>query len=378
MSWGTAGPFIEMIDDTHIEKLLARIPDLEEQMAEPDTATNPGKLQTLVREHAALKKMGEKAANYYRAKKTVHEHKELLNSDESDDELRDIAQTELEELESELPRYEDDLLMALLPPDTDENRNAIMEIRAGTGGDEAALFAADLYRMYTHYAENKNWKIDLVDASPSAIGGYKEIVFSVGGEDVYRDLRYESGGHRVQRVPVTESSGRIHTSAATVAVFPEAEPEDDIDIPADEVRVDIFRSSGPGGQSVNTTDSAVRMTHVPTGIVVQCQDEKSQHRNKEKAMKVLKARILDMKRREEAQEQGQKRRALIGSGDRSERVRTYNFPQNRLTDHRVNLTLYSLDRIMEGDLNELTNALRAQDMEIRIGEELESLVAGSE
>jgi peptide chain release factor 1 len=367
-----------MIDDTHIEKLLARIPDLEEKMAEPDTATNPGKLQELVREHAALKKMSEKAASYYRVRKTVHEHKELLNSDESDVELRDIAQTELEEFETELPRYEKDLLLTLLPPDTDESRNAIMEIRAGTGGDEAALFAADLYRMYCRYAENRSWKIELIDASPSAIGGYKEVIFSVGGDDVYGELRYESGGHRVQRVPVTESSGRIHTSAATVAVFPEAEPEDDIDIPTDEVRIDIFRSSGPGGQSVNTTDSAVRMTHLPTGIVVQCQDEKSQHRNKEKAMKVLKARILDMKRREEAQEQGQKRRALIGSGDRSQRVRTYNFPQNRLTDHRVNLTLYSLDRIMEGELDELTNALRKQDMEIRLGEELESMIAGSE
>lgn len=366
-----------MIDDTHIEKLLARIPALELQMADPDTATTPRKLQELVREHASLKKMSEKAENYFQARKTVREHKALLESEERDEELRDIARLELDELEAILPGFEKDLLFALLPPDEDESRNAILEIRAGTGGDEAALFAADLYRMYSRYAESKNWKLDLIDASPNDIGGYKEVIFSVGGDDVYGDLRYESGGHRVQRVPITESAGRIHTSAATVAVFPEAEPQDDIDIPADDVRVDIFRSSGPGGQSVNTTDSAVRLTHLPTGIIVQCQDEKSQHRNKEKAMKVLTARILDMKRQEEARQQGQKRRALIGSGDRSERVRTYNFPQNRLTDHRVNLTLYSLDRIIEGDLSELTGALRAQDMEIRIGEELENMISGS-
>jgi peptide chain release factor 1 len=227
--------------------------------------------------------------------------------------------------------------------------------------------------MYSRYAEHEGWRIGMIDASPSEVGGYKEVVFSVEGTGVYGRLRYEGGGHRVQRVPVTESQGRIHTSAATVAVFPEAEPEDEIEIPHEDVRVDIFRSSGPGGQSVNTTDSAVRLTHLPTGIVVQCQDEKSQHRNKEKAMNVLKARILDMKQQEEAAKMGQTRRSMIGSGDRSERVRTYNFPQNRLTDHRINLTLYSLDRIMDGELAEVLNSLREHDVELRLQAEMKGV-----
>jgi peptide chain release factor 1 len=262
-------------------------------------------------------------------------------------------------------------MVSLLPPDPNDDRNAIMEVRAGTGGDEAALFAGDLFRMYSRFAEEKGWKLRLIDVSPSEIGGYKEVVFSIEGKGgVYGQLRYESGTHRVQRVPETESQGRIHTSAATVAVFPEAEEQDDIDIAPDEIRVDIFRSSGPGGQSVNTTDSAVRLTHLPTGIVVQCQDEKSQHRNKERAMSVLKARILDQKQREEAERKGDVRRSQIGSGDRSGRIRTYNFPQNRLTDHRINLTLYSLDRVIEGNLGELIAALRDHDIALRLEEEV--------
>jgi len=358
-----------MIDSAPIDRALARLTEIESQLADPSVAADRRRYRDLVREHAALKKLEEHASRYSSILDEVNGHRELMASEEADSEIKDLAREEIEGLEKDLEAAERDLMLALLPPDPNQARNAIVEIRAGTGGDEAALFAADLYRMYTRFAENRGWKTAIVDASPSDIGGYKEVVFSVEGGEVYGALEYESGVHRVQRVPVTESSGRIHTSAATVAVFPEAEAEDDLDINAEDVRVDIFRSSGPGGQSVNTTDSAVRLTHVPTGIVVQCQDEKSQHRNKEKAMKVLKARILDVKQREEAEKMGQTRRSLIGSGDRSERIRTYNFPQNRLTDHRVNLTRYSLDRVMEGDIGELVEALRAHDVQARLAED---------
>jgi len=355
-----------MIDRSHIDSVLARMPELEAELSDPATAANQKKFRALVREHAVLKKLSEKADRYFYITEQSAEHRELISSADVDDELKELARAELEELDAALPAAEKDLMIALLPPDPDDERNAIMEIRAGTGGDEAALFAGDLLRMYSRFAETRGWKIGMIDASVSEIGGYKEAVFSVEGQNVYGMIKYESGTHRVQRVPVTESSGRIHTSAATVAVFPEAEADDDIALPADEIRVDIFRSSGPGGQSVNTTDSAVRITHLPTGITVQCQDEKSQHRNKEKAMGVLKARILDRKRREEEAKMGAERRSQIGSGDRSERVRTYNFPQNRLTDHRINLTLYSLDRVMEGELDDLLAALREHDAAARL------------
>ena len=358
-----------MIDRAPIDRALARLKEIESQLADPTVSADRRKYREIVREHAALKKLETRASHYLSLRDEVTGHRELIDSEDDDRELKDLAREEIETLEDELGVAEHALMLALIPPDPNQARNAIVEIRAGTGGDEAALFAGDLYRMYTRFAESRGWKTSIIDASASDIGGYKEIVFAVEGEDVYGALEYESGVHRVQRVPITESSGRTHTSAATVAVFPEAEAEDDLSIPPDDVRVDIFRSSGPGGQSVNTTDSAVRLTHVPTGLVVQCQDEKSQHRNKEKAMKVLKARILDLKQREEAERMGQTRRSMIGSGDRSERIRTYNFPQNRLTDHRVNLTLYSLDRVMEGDIVELVEALRARDVAARLAKE---------
>ncbi len=282
-----------------------------------------------------------------------------------------MAEAEVARVEDELPAAERVLQIALLPPDPDENRNVIVEIRAGTGGEEAALFAGDLMRMYARYAETRGWKLDLIDASASNLGGYKEVVFSVEGQDVYARLRFESGGHRVQRIPVTETSGRIHTSAATVAVLPEADEVDEVEIKPEDLRIDIFRSSGPGGQSVNTTDSAVRITHLESGIVVQSQDERSQHRNKEKAMRVLRARLLDHARAEESARLADTRRLLIGSGDRSQRIRTYNFPQNRVTDHRVEgLTLYSLDRLMEGDLDTLLDRLAEHDLALRLAEEL--------
>ncbi len=358
-----------MIDSAIIDRVLIRIPEIESRLSDPATASDPLRFRALIKEHSHLKRVADKAQRYLQLMRSVEENR-LMAADESDPEMADLAREELESSETELPGVEKDLRFSLLPPDPDDNRNAVMEIRAGTGGDEAALFAGDLFRMYSRYADSKGWKLSVVDASPGEIGGYKEVIFGVQGDGVFGVLRHESGTHRVQRVPQTEAQGRIHTSAATVAVFPEVEEDDDIEIPPEEVRIDIFRSSGPGGQSVNTTDSAVRVTHLPTGVTVQCQDEKSQHRNREKAMMVLKARLLDHKLREEAERQGAARRMQIGSGDRSERIRTYNFPQNRLTDHRINLTLYSLDRIVEGLLEDVVQPLREHAMETRMQAEL--------
>jgi peptide chain release factor 1 len=362
-----------MIDRDYISKLTAKIPELETSLSDPATAADQRKFRKLVREHSVLKKLEQKAERFFSLQEDVEEHRELINDPDADAELKELAESEIAALEENLPELEQSLMFALLPPDPDEERNVIMEIRAGTGGDEAALFAGDLYRMYSRYAEAKGWKTGVIDASASDVGGYKEVVFSIEGKGVYGELRYEMGGHRVQRVPTTESAGRIHTSAATVAVFPESEADDDIDLDPDELRIDIYCASGPGGQCVNTTYSAVRVTHLPTGLVAQSQDERSQHRNKEKAMKVLKARILDLKRQEEADKMGEARRSQIGSGDRSQRVRTYNFPQNRLTDHRINLTLYSLDRIVEGEIGGLLTSLKEHDTTLRLEAELKGV-----
>ncbi len=358
-----------MIDASVVDRVLIRLAEIEALLSTPTAAADQSKFRRLVKEHAHLKRVAAKADRYRFLQVRIAENRAMAD-DPGDLELAELAAQELPELEAELPVAEKVLWLSLLPPDPDDMRNAVVEIRAGTGGDEAAIFAGDLYRMYARYAEVRGWKIGVVDANTGDMGGYKEIIFTVEGEQAYGRLRHESGTHRVQRVPRTEAQGRIHTSAATVAVFPEAEEEDDMDIPPDEVRIDIFRSSGPGGQSVNTTDSAVRLTHLPTGIIVQCQDEKSQHRNREQAMLVLKARLLDHRRRAEAEKQGAVRRLLIGSGDRSERIRTYNFPQNRLTDHRVELTLYSLDRIIEGLLDDVIEPLREHAMEMRMRTEL--------
>ncbi|MFU8780064.1 MAG: peptide chain release factor 1 [Kiritimatiellia bacterium] len=339
-----------------VDRILVRLPELESLLSRPETAADQTIYRKLVKEHSHIRKSADRASVYRDLTRRIAENRALL--DDADAELAEMAEQELPELEEALPAAEEELLLSLLPPDPDDDRNAVVEIRAGTGGDEAALFAGDLFRMYCRYAESRGWRTGIVDASPSELGGYKEVIFTVEGENVYGWLRYESGTHRVQRVPETEAQGRIHTSAATVAVFPEAQEEDELDIPADEIRIDIFRSSGPGGQSVNTTDSAVRITHLPTGVTVQCQDEKSQHRNREKAFGVLKARILDLKRQEDAARQGAERRSLIGTGDRSGRIRTYNFPQSRLTDHRIGLSLYSLDRIIEGELADVVEPLR--------------------
>jgi peptide chain release factor 1 len=267
-----------------------------------------------------------------------------------------MAKAEIETLKEQLSQTEEDIRILLLPRDPNDDKNTFLEIRAGTGGEEAALFAADLFRMYSKLAEAMSWKVEIMNEHPTGMGGYKEIIALIEGKGAYSKLKYESGVHRVQRVPATEAQGRLHTSAVTVAVLPEAE-EVDIDIDPEEIRVDVFRSSGPGGQSVNTTDSAIRITHLPTGLVVSCQDEKSQHKNKAKALKVLRARVLDLKIKEQQDKISEDRKSQVGSGDRSERIRTYNFPQNRLTDHRIGLTLYQLDTIMEGNLSEIIDPL---------------------
>jgi peptide chain release factor 1 len=355
-----------IVDKAYIQKLLGRISELEAELSAPETAANQKKFQALLREHSSLKELQKYTDEYFKLLQTFEDNTALIEASDTDPELREMAMAEKADVEARLPAAEKRLLAAMLPPNPTDSRNTIMEIRAGTGGEEAALFAADLFRMYSRYAEGRGWKVGLIDASFADMGGYKEIVFSVEGSNVYRTLQYESGGHRVQRVPVTEAQGRIHTSAATVAVLPEAEEIDEIEIKPEEIRIDLFRASGAGGQKVNKTESAIRITHLATGLVVQCQDERSQSRNRDKAMRVLKARLLDRARSDEQQKMADERRSQIGSGDRSERIRTYNFPQNRVTDHRINLTLYSLDRIIEGDLDPLVTPLYEKDVEMRL------------
>jgi peptide chain release factor 1 len=357
-----------MIDQSYLDRMNARVEALEAELSRPETAANQNRFRQLVAEHLSLKNVQQKGQTYLRMVRERDDAKAMAESGDAD--LREMARAEQAELDTKLPKAERDLMIALLPPDPDDSRNTIMEIRAGTGGDEAALFAADLFRMYTKYAERRGWKTSLIDASPSDLGGYKEIIFGVEGENVYRTLRYESGGHRVQRIPETEANGRIHTSAATVAVLPEASETDKVEIRPEDIRIDLFRASGAGGQKVNKTESAVRITHLASGIVVQCQDERSQGRNKDKAMKVLAARLLDRIRSEEQAKYASERKTQVGSGDRSERIRTYNFPQNRVTDHRINLTLYNLDRVVEGEMDALVSALYDRDIEEKLKKQL--------
>ena len=355
-----------MVDRAYIERLAQRLSDVEFELSNPRTVADQPLYRKLMGEHARLKDVQEKAANWQSLQERHDEASAILAESGADGELREIAHTDLDELSTALPEAERELMFALLPERPEDHRNTIVEIRAGTGGDEAALFAGDLYRMYSRYAEEVGWKNRLIDASPANIGGYKEIIFAIEGTDVYKTMRYESGVHRVQRIPITEASGRIHTSASTVAVLPEAEEYDEMEIPPDELRIDVYRASGAGGQHVNTTDSAVRITHIPTGIVSKSQDERSQHRNRDIAMRVLKAKLLDEKNRVQTEQYADQRRSMVGSGDRSERIRTYNFPQNRVTDHRINLTLYNLEKIIQGDLKELLEALKRHDLEKRI------------
>jgi peptide chain release factor 1 len=328
---------------------------LEEDLSNPAILSNQKEYQNAAREHSELAPIVDTYRNYSKAKQQIRENQELLDI-EDDPEMKELIRQDIASLKKELETAENSLKLMLAPKDPNDEKNVILEIRAGTGGEEAALFVADLIRMYSRYAELQRWQVEILDSHATGIGGFKEIIAGINGRGAYSRLKYESGVHRVQRVPVTESQGRIHTSAVTVAVLPEAE-EVDIYIDPNELRIDVFRSSGPGGQSVNTTDSAVRITHVPSGLVVTCQDEKSQHKNKAKAMKVLRARLLDQMQSEQDAKIAQERKSQVGTGDRSERIRTYNFPQNRVSDHRINLTLYKLDMVLSGSIDEIIDPL---------------------
>lgn len=338
-----------------LESLSLRFEEVNKIIQDPDLVKEPKRYKDIMREHSHLSAVMEAYKEYKSVLQGIEDSK-ILITEESDHEMKEMAREELKELEAKLPKIEENLKLLLIPPDPLEEKNIIMEIRGGTGGDESSLFAADLFRMYTKYADMKGWKYEIMDSNETEVGGFKEISFSISGKYVYGSLRYESGVHRVQRVPATESQGRVHTSAVTVAVLPEAE-ETEIEIRPEDLRIDVMRAGGPGGQCVNTTDSAVRLTHLPTGLVVIQQDEKSQIKNKAKALRVLRARLFDLEESKKNAERAAARKSMVGSGDRSERIRTYNFPQNRLTDHRINLTLYKLDQIMEGYLDELIDAL---------------------
>lgn len=341
--------------EARLAAALARAAEVEQQLADPATARNLAQLKALGREHAHLQRIRKKATEHDKLRDELGQAHELAR--DADPALADLARDDIARLEPELERVEAELHDLLIPPDPLDDRDTIVEIRAGTGGDEAALFAADLLRMYTRYAERRGWKVDMVTLSEGKVGGVREAIFKVRGDQAYGRLRYESGVHRVQRVPVTESQGRIHTSAATVAVLPEAE-EVDVELEENDLKIDVFRSSGPGGQSVNTTDSAVRVTHVPTGLVVQCQDQKSQLQNKLRALEVLRARLLDRMIAEQEAARARERRAMVGTGDRSAKIRTYNFPQNRVTDHRINLSTHRLEETLDGELDELIDELK--------------------
>ena len=352
--------------EENLDRVLARHQELQDLMASAEPPS-PEEFARLSKEFSDLTPVVEAIGELCRAKDETADLATLIAEPETDAEMKEMAEEEFAQLKEKVPELEEKLQVMLLPKDLADNKNAILEIRAGTGGDEAGLFAANLFRMYQRYAENRKWKFELLSLNETGIGGYKEAIASISGPGVFARLKFESGVHRVQRVPETESSGRIHTSAATVAMMPEAE-EVDIKVEEKDLRIDVFRASGPGGQSVNTTDSAVRITHLPSGIVVSQQDEKSQHKNKAKAMKVLRARLYEAERQKAAAERAETRKSQIGSGDRSERIRTYNYPERRVTDHRIGLTLHKLDRMMDGDLDEVIDALTADDQARRLAE----------
>ncbi len=341
---------------SRLEQLAHRLIEIDAMLAEPEIAGDMDKFRKLSRERSELDPVVQAFNEYVRVEGDLQAAREMM----SDPEMKEMAEEEHELAKDRIEELEAELQVLLLPKDPDDDRNVFLEIRAGTGGDESALFAGDLLRMYSRYAENQGWKVELMSESPSEIGGYKEVIARIDGDAVYGLLKFESGAHRVQRVPETETQGRIHTSACTVAVLPEADAQTDININPSDLRIDTFRASGAGGQHVNKTDSAVRITHLPTGLVVECQDDRSQHRNKDKAMQVLAARLKDMQQQEQQSKEAAQRKSLVGSGDRSERIRTYNYPQGRVTDHRINLTLYKLQSIMEGELEELIGALRTE------------------
>ncbi|HSA59256.1 MAG TPA: peptide chain release factor 1 [bacterium] len=338
-----------------LDDLERKFEDLSHRITDPSVISNNALYQRLTRERAGLISLVETYGRYKKILEEIDGNKHLIN--ESDDEIRKMAKEELVRLEPEKDRLEQELKILLLPKDPNDEKNIFLEIRAGTGGDEAALFASDLFRMYQRYAETKGWRVEIMDSSPSDLGGFKEIIAQISGQNVYSNLKYEAGTHRVQRVPQTEQQGRIHTSAVTVAVIPEAE-DVDVQVNESDIQTDVFRASGPGGQGVNTTDSAVRLTHKPSGLVVVCRDERSQIKNKAKAMKILKSRLYEVELEKRDAAERATRKAMVGSGDRSEKIRTYNFPQNRMTDHRIGLTLHQLDAVMDGKIEDVISALR--------------------
>ena len=342
-----------------LEKIKIKYDSINEQLSDPNISSDREKMISLTRERSDLSEIVEAYAKYYSVLKNIKGNKEIIET-VNDNDLVSMAEAELEELNAEKEKLEEEIKVLILPKDPNDDKGIIMEIRAGTGGEEAALFAGDLFRMYSRYAEMRNWEIELIDINDTGLGGIKEAIFSVNGNNVYGDLKFESGVHRVQRVPETEGSGRVHTSAASVAVLPEAE-DVQIEINQNDLKIDIFRAGGAGGQNVNKVETAVRITHLPTGIVVQCQDERSQLKNRQKAMKVLKARLYDMELKKQNEEISAQRKSMVRSGDRSDKIRTYNFPQNRVTDHRIGLTLYNLSNIMEGHINELIEQLKIAD-----------------
>ena len=346
-----------------LDEVVNRYEALNQMLSDPEVIKDQSLFTKYSKEHAEKRPIVEAYLNLKAVKQYMDEAQEILAS--GDKELKELAEIEYEEAKAVIPELENQLKLLLLPKDPYDDKNIYLEIRAGTGGDEASLFAADLYRMYSRLAELQRWKWEIVEQNETGVGGYKEVIVSVRGHGVYSRLKYESGGHRVQRIPDTESSGRIHTSACTVAVLPEAD-DVEVQIEQKDLRIDVYRSGGAGGQHVNTTDSAVRITHIPSGIVVTCQDERSQIKNREKAMKLLKSRILEAEILKANEERSETRKSQVGSGDRSERIRTYNYPQNRLTDHRINLTVYNLDRVLEGELNEILDALASYDQAERL------------
>lgn len=340
---------------TKLAFIEERYEELSQKISDPEIIADQNKWRKLCKENSDITPIVEKYREYKKAKEAIESSQEMLE-EKPDKDFEELLLLEIEENKEKIAQLEEDLKILLIPKDPNDEKNVIVEIRGGTGGEEAALFAGSLFRMYSMYAENHGWKIDIMNSNPTELGGYKEITFTVEGDGAYSRLKYESGVHRVQRVPETESGGRIHTSAATVAVLPEVE-EVEFEINANDLRIDVFRAGGPGGQCVNTTDSAVRVTHIPTGIVVSCQDEKSQHKNKDKALKVLRSRLYEFYESQRNDAISQERKSQVGSGDRSERIRTYNFPQGRVSDHRINLTLYKIEAIMNGELDEIIDSL---------------------
>jgi len=349
----------------HIEKFSRRLAEVETALSDPKVFDHPARLQELSREHARVKELAAAGERYLKVGSEIVQHTEMLKGEPAESEMAQMTRDEIAQLQAEERRLLRQLQFGLAPPDPADSRNTIIEIRAGAGGSESALFAADLYRMYSRYAEGRGWKVEAMDSSPSDLGGFKEIIFGVNGADVYKRLKYESGVHRVQRVPATEAQGRIHTSTATVAVLPEAQ-DVDIDIKPDDIEINVCRASGKGGQGVNTTDSAVQIIYKPTGMMVRCADERSQQKNKARAMTVLRSRLLDLKVAEENAKYAAHRKEQIGTGERNERIRTYNFPQNRVTDHRIELTLYNLPTFLEGDIDSIIEPLMVNDLEERL------------